>query len=190
MIGWAKEDLAKGKLTPEQANKLFEELGATPEQRAGDQRTDAAKEVDLLHGRPADPAEYLISYARPGQDVPMTPEIRSFDASARTWMSEAGLPRELGNSLVNQIDRVTEHTKAMTPEQLIAYGESEFVKLQNLYGATLNEKLLAAARMVQELDAKKPGLKNLLKSQGIGDNAMVASMLIQHGERYGARKGR
>jgi hypothetical protein len=78
----------------------------------------------------------------------------------------------------------------MTPEQLIAYGESEFVKLQNLYGATLNEKLLAAARMVQELDAKKPGLKNLLKSQGIGDNAMVASMLIQHGERYGARKGR
>jgi hypothetical protein len=29
-----------------------------------------------------------------------------------------------------------------------------------------------------------------LKSRGIGDNAMVASLLIQQAERYWARKGR
>ena len=33
----------------------------------------------------------------------MTPELKQFDTTARTWMSSAGMPRELGNSLVTQI---------------------------------------------------------------------------------------
>jgi hypothetical protein len=41
--------------------------------------------------------------------------------------------------------------------------------------------------MVEALDAKTPGLKILLKSKGIGDNAMVASLLIQQAEQYWAR---
>ena len=44
--------------------------------------------------------------------------------------------------------------------------------------------------MVHELDTQHPGLKNLLKSRGIGDNAMVANMLIAHAQIYHARKGR
>jgi hypothetical protein len=45
--------------------------------------------------------------------------------------------------------------------------------------------------MVVALDKKQPGLKNLLRSRGLGDNAMVASMLIQQSERWHARrKGR
>jgi hypothetical protein len=43
--------------------------------------------------------------------------------------------------------------------------------------------------MVQELEKKRPGLNALLKS-GIGDDARVASMLIQQSEIYFARKGR
>ena len=35
--------------------------------------------------------------------------------------------------------------------------------------------------MVEALNAKILGLKNLLRSKGLGDNAMVASLLIQHG---------
>ena len=44
--------------------------------------------------------------------------------------------------------------------------------------------------MIHDLDMKQPGLKNLLKSKGIGDNAMVANMLITHAQIYHARKGR
>lgn len=40
MIGWFKEDLLAGKITPEAAAKAFDQLGATPEQRAPDTRTD------------------------------------------------------------------------------------------------------------------------------------------------------
>jgi hypothetical protein len=32
--------------------------------------------------------------------------------------------------------------------------------------------------MIHELDLKQPGLKNLLRSKGIGDNALIASMLM------------
>ena len=42
--------------------------------------------------------------------------------------------------------------------------------------------------MIEALEAKTPGLKNLLKSRGVGDNAMVASLLIQQSERYWARR--
>ena len=50
------------------------------------------------------------------------------------------------------------------------------------HGAKLDEKLNAAGRMVEALEKKQPGLKDLLKSNGIGDNALVASMLIAQSE--------
>jgi hypothetical protein len=52
----------------------------------------------------------------------------------------------------------------------------------------LEEKLRAAGRMDVAIDQKTPGLKNFLKSKGLGDNAMVASLLIQQAERYWARR--
>jgi hypothetical protein len=52
----------------------------------------------------------------------------------------------------------------------------------------LGEKLRAAGRMVEVLEKTTPGLKNLLRSKGLGDNAMVASLLIQQSERFWARR--
>jgi hypothetical protein len=37
------------------------------------------------------------------------------------------------------------------------------------------------------LEGKTPGLKQLLKSKGIGDNAIVANMLIAQAQKYHAR---
>jgi len=42
--------------------------------------------------------------------------------------------------------------------------------------------------MVEALEAKQPGLKNLVRSKGVGDNALVASLLIGQSERYWARR--
>ena len=39
IIEWEKDNLAKGKITPEEAARRFDALGATPEQRAPDTRT-------------------------------------------------------------------------------------------------------------------------------------------------------
>jgi hypothetical protein len=72
--------------------------------------------------------------------------------------------------------------------QLESYDYAEFAKLERAYGNTLDERLRQAGRMVEGLEQKQPGLKNLLKSKGIGDNAMIASLLIQQAERYWARR--
>lgn len=62
------------------------------------------------------------------------------------------------------------------------------MKLQAAYKDTLEDKLRQASRMVEDLEKKQPDLKNLLKSNGIGDNALVASLLIGQSERYWARR--
>ena len=93
----------------------------------------------------------MIRYGVPGQELPMTPELKQLDTTARTWLSCAQFPRELGNSLVNAITKVAQHTKAMTPDQLVSCGEGEYVKLQQAYGQELEEKLIQAGEMVVAL---------------------------------------
>jgi hypothetical protein len=102
-------------------------------------------------------------------------------------MSSAGMPKELGNSLVSAIAKTTQQTQHMSEGDLEAYGHKEFEKLQRVHGEKLEERLGAAAAMVHALDQKSPGLKNLLKSKGIGDNALIVNMLIQHAQIYHAR---
>ena len=194
--------LAAGSIDTTQAGKLakagnistmhvaqaLNALRGAAEPHEPDLRSPEVKQLDA-HFPAAKPEEYLIRYDEPGQDLPMTPGIKQFDTTARTWMSGAGLPREVGNSLVTQISRVAQQTQRMSPDELITYGENEYVKLQQAHGATLEEKLQSAAEMIHALDLKQPGLKNLLRSNGIGDNALVASMLIGHAAIYHARKG-
>jgi hypothetical protein len=188
MAEWAKQDLAKGKITAEQAEKIFTDLNTPLAQRAPDVRSDEERMMDKQFPM-AKAEDFIIRYGLPGQELPMTPALKQFDQSARTWMSGAGLPRDMGNSLVNAIEKVAHTTKGISAEALDQYGTTEFAKLEKAHGAALEERLQAAARMVHDLDLKNPGLKNLLKSNGIGDNAIIANMLIAHAQIYHARRG-
>ena len=67
----------------------------------------------------------------------MTPELKRFDSSARTWLSRAGFPRDVGNSLVSAIDKTAQATNHMTEGELETYGHKEFEKLQRAYGEKL-----------------------------------------------------
>jgi hypothetical protein len=63
-------------------------------------------------------------------------------------------------------------------------------RLELAYGETLEAKLRAVAVMVDALDKKQPGLKALLRSNGIGDNALVVAQLIGQAECWHARRKR
>lgn len=179
--------VAKGKLTPEQAAKSFDELNVPMDQRV-DHRSEAAKELDDAGFAPAGkPEDYVLHYGH-GQE--QTPELKQFDTAARTWLHGAAFPRELGNSLVTTIGRVAQQTARFTPDQLTTYGQTEYAKLQKTYGETLGEKLQAANRMIHAMEERQPGIKALLQSRGIGDNAIVASMLIGQAELYWKRWGK
>ena len=108
-------------------------------------------------------------------------------------MGSAEFPRDGGNALISQIERVAHTTQGMTPEQLESYGMVEYDKLEKAYGGEdqLQEKLHAAAVMIDALDKTQPGLKQLLQTRGIGDNARVAAQIIGQSECWHARrKGR
>ncbi len=183
-----KANLAAGKTTPEEATRRFDALGASPEQRGPDTRSDEVKQFDAAFP-PAKPEDFIIRYHEPGQFAPpMTPEIAAFDQSARAWLSGGEFSRDSGNALVAQIEQTVRATKGMTPEQLESYGLVEFAKLEKAYGETLDEKLHAAALMIDALDKKQPGLKALLRTQGIGDSALVANILMGQAERYWMRR--
>lgn len=84
--------------------------------------------------------------------------------------------------------KTVQQTHKMTPTELDSYGEVEFAKLERVYGQTLDDKLRAAGKMFEALEVKTPGLKNLLKSKGIGDSAVVVAQIIAQSERYWARR--
>ena len=130
------------------------------EQRLPDTRSAEAIELDKAFPS-AQPRDYTIRYGGPGEDVPMTKELGDFDTSARTWMSTAGMPREIGNSLVSAIDKTTQATKHMTEGELEIYGHKEFEKLQRAHAEKLEERLHAAAVMIDQLEQTQPGLKTL-----------------------------
>lgn len=189
LIAWEKDSLSQGKITQEEANKRFDALGATAEQRLPDQRTDEQKMLDQQFP-PAKESEYRIQYYTPGQEPPVIPkEVQAFDSKARGWMSDAGLPRELGNSLVNTLSKAIQHTHALTAEQRETYKDSENAKLEKLFGPDWHDKQLEPARvMIHELDQKRPGLKELVRAHG--DNAMFLAQLIQAARIYHARRAR
>ena len=97
---------------------------------------------------------------------------------------------EMGGAQVriSNIEKVAQPTKAMTPDQLESYGMGEYEKLQQVYGDKLEGKLTSAEHMVEVHEKRTPGLKSLLRSKGLGDNALIASMLIGQAERYWARR--
>ena len=104
MAQWTREDVARGKVTPEAAAKIFDDLGTPAEQRAipEDQRSDEGKLIDT-HFPPGKETDYCIRYFPPGREPQVMPkELQEFDQSARTWLVGAEFPRELGNSLVDQ----------------------------------------------------------------------------------------
>jgi hypothetical protein len=77
------------------------------------------------------------SLCHPGHVAPpVTKELRQFDQSARTCLSQAEFPRDLGNSRITTISRVAGQTKAMTPEQLESYVLLENAKLDRSGGET------------------------------------------------------
>ena len=121
----------------------------------------------------------------------MSKALSDFDQSARSWLVGAEFLANIGTSLITTIAKVAQQTKHLSADQLESYGLLQYERLERVYGAEVVDKRNDARRMVEQLEKKTPELKNLLRSKSPGDNAEIASLLIQQAERYWIRrKGR
>ena len=130
LAAWAKEDYSAGKITQAQLEAQFAELNTPQADRnTTDTRSPEQRQLDTLHP-PAKDSEYTIRYGLAGQAMPMTPELKQFDQSARAWLSGAEFDRMTGNSLVTTIDRVAHQVQHMTPGQLEFYADQQYALLE------------------------------------------------------------
>ena len=71
MVGWARQDVASGKLSSEDATKLFDDLGVPADQRVmpTDTRTEEQRLIDeqFSAGRAQD---FRLAYTDPGRPAP------------------------------------------------------------------------------------------------------------------------
>ncbi len=104
-------------------------------------------------------------------------EVRAFDANARGWMADAGLSREQGTSLVATMSKMIQQTHPLSANEREAYKDAENAKLEKLFGDTWEDQMRPARRMIDELDRKRPGLKDFVRAHG--DNALFVTQLIQ-----------
>lgn len=183
-----REDVAKGKITQTVADARFAELNTPVEQRAPDTRTAEQKQLDAQFPT-AKASDYVLRYYTPGQEPPVMPkEVKEFDANARGWMVDMGLPRDFGNSLVQIITKSIEHQSTLSPVQRESYKEQENEKLRTLFGGQdkLDAALQPAAVMIDEVEQKRPGLKAFVLAHG--DHAVFIAQLVQAARIYHARK--
>ena len=156
-------------------------------------RTPAEQEADRQFGLPARPEEFTVRHYMPGREPAVMPkEVRDFDANVRGWMSDAGLPKNLGDSLASTLSKAIERTRMMTVEEREVYRDSENAKLEKLFGPDWHETKLPPVRvMLDQLELKRPGLRALIREHG--DHATFLAQLIQAAKIYHSRaaaKGR
>ena len=188
MVGNIKAQVLKETMSQDTANQAYDQLQTPMDQRAPDNRSEALKELDRA-APPGKETDYAIRYGIPGQDPPpMTKELKEFDSTARSWLASAEFSRENGNSVIRAIDQTVNTTRHMNAEQLEQFRQTEMTKLRGLYGDSLEEKQRECSQMVHAVEMQKPGLKNLLRSKGIGDAAVVVTQLIAQSQIWHTRR--
>lgn len=175
---------AKGTLTPDQANHVFDELAVPHAQRQPDTRSDDVKLLDQ-HFPPAKPEEFSAVRFHLANEDP-TPEQRQSSTITRTWLSEAGFSRDLGNTVFRIARETATKLQRMTDAEHAEWSKTQNDRLRRVYGDSLDAKLAQAGQMVHLIELKHPGLKQLLRQ--IGDSSILASLLIQQSDRYFARR--
>jgi len=184
LAAWAVED---GQLTREQANAMLAADGGEPLIDAPPIGSVAA-EIDAAFP-PAKPMEFEIPSFAP-DDAPLTPEMIEFDGRARGWLSTAGFTAGIGSAIAKEIAQVADAWEKMNPTERELWDRGEQAKLDGMWGDQKPAKMELARQLIRELEAKSPGVVELLETTGAGNSAMVAAQLALHAERLAAKRAK
>lgn len=183
MARWGVED---GHLTPEQANAMLKddgiaEMDFTPED-------PALAELNAAFPA-AKPHEYEMPPLLEGNGA-YTPEIAKADRQFRGWLSDAEFPRGIGSYVAREVGKVAESVPTMSEPERKLWAKDQQAQLRNLWGNQYTARLAQAEALVAELEAKSPGLTDLLERTGAGNSAFVVAQLAMQAERLAMKRGR
>lgn len=112
-----------------------------------------------------------------GDGLPYTEADTQADAAIRGWLADAELPKGNGNFIAAEARKLVPQLQAMTDSQRDLFQQQERVKLERIWGDGYNTNMNAARQLVQEIEAKRPGIVNFLERSGLGDSSVVIGLL-------------
>jgi hypothetical protein len=177
----AEQMIRLGQLTPEQAEEMLANEGAEP------LASEPDTEIDRFFPPPQSATDYDLS--------PLMTEHEYEAAEAVEFgslMLEARIPAGVGSELVRHAVETAQRTEEMSDAARSLWAQSEYHDLIRIFGkgeeSILKEKLALARGVLEDLEKKRPGLREELATIGALDSCQFVGHLIQHGERMAARQ--
>lgn len=118
---------------------------------------------------------------------PPTPEGKTTDAWFRKVALATEMPKGMANAVIAEVDRVSRTYPQMDAGQKAAYQRDQVAQAHKALGPKAKEKLLAAGKWLQGLDAKVPGVGAYLTQSGALHSAAIAIQVVAQMERDGYR---
>ncbi|MDY0872828.1 hypothetical protein [Dongia rigui] len=162
------------------ANKELEDLSRQAHPEGADSQTD----------EPINPAEYRVPLFGLPTDTPEElQEAEARQEQVRGWLQTAQIPVSIGNSILHQAEKTFATWRDASDAERQAYSDRQEAMLDRMWGDTKPAKLKLVAQLIRELDAKSPGVIDMLSVTGAGSNAHVISSLALTAEQLLAKKG-
>lgn len=196
----ANDALSRGQMSRDEANAMLaaDNLPPLEDSQIGGPKNQAAselsdKQAEVLEfdkqNPPGRPEDFQVPNLVPPGGVMSNAEVTAVAQKIQGWCATARLPKEIGNSILREADRVSATFGKMSESQKQDYTASERAKLARLWGDQTDSKIRLASQLVYELEAKSPGIVHAMTVTGAGSSALVMSHLVSAAERLLARQG-
>lgn len=178
----------KGHITHEQADKMIsDEINAMNGEDSTAQQAPARPEVlteinqlDAGCDRPDSPNQYQLGIPKlPTMGVPELAEVQGI-------FYDAHMPRSVAETIWPEIEKLA--IKPVSNDDLILMNASTHAFLERTFGKEKDEMLVYGCRLMNELYAKHPDLKDVMERTGAGSHPVVVAQICGHGARL-YRKG-
>jgi hypothetical protein len=144
---WSRDALIEGTQAREQFNDLNRRM---------------AEAVDDPAALAEPPAQSGSEYHFQGLDPMESPEAAQFDAAARSWLQEAGFDGNTGTSLAARADELSRKAANWGETEIAQLRQASIATLRKIHGDTLEAKLDLVDNMIDAIEAKIPGLAEVL----------------------------
>jgi hypothetical protein len=179
---WADQEVKAGRQTRAEADAMLKAEGVPPQAAP----SPVGAHLAQIGFAPAKPEQFVLP-PLVGPNEPFDKNAQAMDRRLRTWLSTAGLTKEIGSSLVAEVARTEMAYEAMNPAQRKSWEQGQRGNLARIWGADTDKKISGARQLVNEIEEKAPGFKRFLDVTGGGSSASVIAQLAMHAQRLAAR---
>ncbi|MBK8157368.1 MAG: hypothetical protein IPK59_00635 [Rhodospirillaceae bacterium] len=137
-----------------------------------------------------DPSQYRMpNLAGPYDTEEEMQEAQETENQIRGWLATAQMPADIGNSVLHEAAQTFAVWRDASDAERQAYSDGQQAMLEKLWGDQMPAKLKLAGQLMRELEAKSPGIIEMLSITGAGSNARVITSFAYAAEGLLAKKG-